>query len=879
MPQVSSALKLSGKKLVQPQQGTRSRTGLANAYWNPLGPEPGHCWVLLPRSDLDAIKGNATHTLSFTRYVSGESSSGTSIEVSPLYLLRTQRLRPGGPDSDSSIHLVELVDRRWLANWSSVNASYNVRSYAQDETDVDGRYLTESLNGGSAWTWVTMLTAIWPGIMGAFPGLPYSPDGIPEDYRFYGVSAWQAAHEVLARLGCTSAYDPTANTFSIVRLGAAQATPAYPDPPFWDAEIQDHGSTKEAATIRVFFHDHEQNYGQESDVELGDNWSIKPPLTSSDVASGVTNAVGSTVRPTWSDLAREFDENGNDNNSGDRANRASDIATSYGLDAGTERKHLILPGLVSVTPGGQVRAVMWRHWGDRLVTEVVHHPGLPARPDSAGLIVPERYWPVREILAPPDLGRHSFANYPRLLQDVQVWDTGESDGAFLEANSNGLHPGRVRRIVAGTMETFEDCWVRFIDDHDDLNGQVPSLNGEHYLGRLTGVYTHGGSTKPLYLCKAGCCIKECQVLTYSYTGTQTYTGSDQDLPFDSEDQTGSIFTVSSGVITVNGSGPVEVELNHSAQVSGGSPGGDNGTKVRAQEASGGSYSDVPLSSYWIAHPNAGAGEGSGNKHFTWNTANGDTIKATVTRSGGSDTLATIANQSFIRIKPGCGFKPINQYVGLIACFEPTGSAGDDQTNTVGIERITLVDTGDVGRGTGKVSTNSWVFDGSADRFDVSSFPEIDMSGEWSISSWVKADAFGGGIVMQINNSAQFLGAMSLQTSNSPSNHFILVSSSDDGVATVAESTKGRSTGTWYHVTATHDGSGNIELFVNGASEGTGSTGGTTNMDNGTESLALGWDGSVIYFDGELDGFRMYDRLQSDPEITALYNSGTGNPCG
>jgi hypothetical protein len=100
-----------------------------------------------------------------------------------------------------------------------------------------------------------------------------------------------------------------------------------------------------------------------------------------------------------------------------------------------------------------------------------------------------------------DLARHSYPNYPRLPNIVQVFYSGDSAGAPVSANADGFHPGKVRRWVANNLVTLEDCWIRFVDND---SGDVPAINGANYgPARLSGMSTSDGQRLPVYTVRRG----------------------------------------------------------------------------------------------------------------------------------------------------------------------------------------------------------------------------------------------------------------------------------------------------------------------------------------------------------------------------------------
>ncbi len=470
----------------------------ANSYFCPAGPLPGRAYVLLLQSDVDAIKANATFALKFRQ--TEDAGAATEVEFSPLYWVRATRMLKGGPDDPNSVFLVELADRRILAAKFSAtdNQHFNVRSYAND---------ADYLTGTSGATWQTLVDDLWaelPDGFGAAPALPYAPHGVPEDFRFIGANAWQAVHLVLAKVGCTSVYDPINDTFSIVRLGVAQALGDLSTPDY-SAEPVSHDATRVPEKLRVYFHTHHQNYGQERDTELATNWSVSDATVFLDVNTNVADAAGGTLLNVWDDLARSLDEDNTDTNAAARSTRADELRDNFVQDAQTARLLESRLGLItSVLPGSEIKGVIWKHWGDAtgMQTEIVAHPGVPRAFDDQSEFG-MRFTPVHESLAPPSIVRKGFPVYPRLPNLIQVFHSGGSQGETVEPNVDGLHPGRVRRYVAGSLAILEDCWIRLADDHDTALGDVNATDGLILYGRLSGVETSQGQTLPLYVAIKG----------------------------------------------------------------------------------------------------------------------------------------------------------------------------------------------------------------------------------------------------------------------------------------------------------------------------------------------------------------------------------------
>lgn len=184
--------------------------GKPNSYACPVGREPASGRVLLSRASLDALGLSAGHELVF------DDGENPAVKLSGVSVVRATCLTPqdsaGRPDA---AYLVELTDLRGLARLAVIDKAYNLRE------DASG-YLGATEDGGSPWTWAGMCEDLWDacGNLGAFPGLPYEPDGEPEGWRFYAASAWDALSDVLDRLDCAFRVEPVSGVTDIVRLGA-----------------------------------------------------------------------------------------------------------------------------------------------------------------------------------------------------------------------------------------------------------------------------------------------------------------------------------------------------------------------------------------------------------------------------------------------------------------------------------------------------------------------------------------------------------------------------------------------------------------------------------------------------------------------------------
>lgn len=486
MPSQSALITVGGFPVIVPDERYGEAWQRANCFTCPNGMEPGRGSFLMLRGHLNQI--DLTGAISVTM-----QTSGASVAFPGLRLLKAICVTPGPRTSLSAAYLVELVDIRHVLKWSAANKQYNVRCPAPPATSGASLYHAESLNSGSLYTWSTLCESLWgllPSVAGAFPGLPYSPDGTPENWKFIGVSAWDALGEVLAKLGCEIVYDPVAGSLSIVDGSATQAGLAAIEASYQfnlnDAEPLEANGTKVPATIRVCFHIVYKDYGTEPETPRTGNWS-QTPIHTEDVATGVSGAISGTVKVLWDDLPALAQFDGTITNTSALSTRASEVASKWLAGQQSSRSRIIYQGIApEFRCGSEVSKILWRDLGDGLVTEVHKSPDR----QECG----ERTY---ENTAPPDLARKSHPLYPKLMQTLKIVGTA---GNAISPSTGRIWDAKLQRFdpSAGTWTDGEDVWVWVIDyeSPEKLTG------GERLLGRLCGSYDNSG-VRPLYLVHSG----------------------------------------------------------------------------------------------------------------------------------------------------------------------------------------------------------------------------------------------------------------------------------------------------------------------------------------------------------------------------------------
>lgn len=160
------------------------------------------------------------------------------------------------------------------------------------------------------------------------------------------------------------------------------------------------------------------------------------------------------------------------------------------------------------------------------------------------------------------------------------------------------------------------------------------------------------------------------------------------------------------------------------------------------------------------------------------------------------------------------------------------------------------------------------FDGVDDFISTPDKTNLDFTGNFSVSLWVKytdtTDA--AGIILHDNSNYKFL----LYRTNGEGTLAFYVRTASG--ATPTSATADLSDNSWYHIVGSYDknlGSSRIKIYVDGAQVGQ-ADGYNEDMLDGDEGLYIGkW--STSEFKGFIRNVRVYDKTLSQAEITQLAN--------
>jgi hypothetical protein len=149
-------------------------------------------------------------------------------------------------------------------------------------------------------------------------------------------------------------------------------------------------------------------------------------------------------------------------------------------------------------------------------------------------------------------------------------------------------------------------------------------------------------------------------------------------------------------------------------------------------------------------------------------------------------------------------------------------------------------------------------------------PDYDVLNTISISTWIKWDVLGAseGIISK-RTDTEVAGNWALRGDNStPGLLEWMVWSGLDSSQSLNTSTT-ITPGVWTHVVLTFNDSTNAaNFYINGSSNSSGSI--TNNLANTPQPIVIGWSGqNVQFFDGSIEDMRIYNRVLTPAEISAL----------
>lgn len=460
--------------------------GRPNSFRCLLGQEPGEGWILLDRASIDSLSSiNDLHDLVFSNQnVAGSDAAVRSVTLKNLVVVHAEAVSPGASGGSDTPYLVELADRRRLYRNIPINAAYNVRQAPGNSSFHSG-----TLTGGSQWTWTQMVQNIWEAIgtskLGAYAGLPFSPDGSPENFIFYGASAWDSLGIVLARLACALKLDPITDAFTIVRLGATDATATAAldthdsdHTKIWDDYPLESVRARIPAQVRVHFPKQPQTPGSSPWYTVDQSDPTADAVT--------TGQESSTKALLYDDLPALYNASGVIQNAAALTTRATDRVTDYyrNLWQGQGRLHRIYGnsfGEAGLRPASIILGTSWEDRGAGYKTEVIRGPR-PAPFKSA-----ETWWlKVRDDAGSPTTVDNTWiVTADSTCLDVQ--NTSTPTEAFLTLASTITKAVTFTNMTGGTPHDWlsAEVYLEVNINHLSSGTLTYVANGDAW-NRLTG---------------------------------------------------------------------------------------------------------------------------------------------------------------------------------------------------------------------------------------------------------------------------------------------------------------------------------------------------------------------------------------------------------
>ena len=194
--------------------------------------------------------------------------------------------------------------------------------------------------------------------------------------------------------------------------------------------------------------------------------------------------------------------------------------------------------------------------------------------------------------------------------------------------------------------------------------------------------------------------------------------------------------------------------------------------------------------------------------------------------------------------------------GLQVYYKFSGNANDSSGNNIHASVY-----GGAGLTTDRFNSanSAYIFDG-IDSYIGNATQDFTTTSNVTVSFWVYTD-------VQAASLSYFINCNDFGIAQRQGSPYISLAISTPSTSSAAAAI---TTGTWYHITGTYDGT-DIKIYLNGALNATTNHPGT--ISNSGRSLELGrsFSSPPLYWAGKIDSFRIYNRTLSAAEISALYS--------
>lgn len=226
----------------------------------------------------------------------------------------------------------------------------------------------------------------------------------------------------------------------------------------------------------------------------------------------------------------------------------------------------------------------------------------------------------------------------------------------------------------------------------------------------------------------------------------------------------------------------------------------------------------------------------------------------------------------------------------LPCVEPTAGIvswwdGDSVSGTTVLDNQGINDGLLMGNATtvpGKVD-QAFTFDGDGDHVNVGNDESLNLDADLTIEAWIKPADLDGFQAIVSKGDPAVVSYSSQEYCLSLYNKtlsFTIGNAEKTGTyISINKYIPGCSAGRWYHVAATVQGT-TARLYVDGVEEASGSgTGTRLTADNFDTLIGMrNGAGPDLGFHGEIDEVRINNTAWTQPQIEAIYNSGSGGVC-
>jgi len=181
------------------------------------------------------------------------------------------------------------------------------------------------------------------------------------------------------------------------------------------------------------------------------------------------------------------------------------------------------------------------------------------------------------------------------------------------------------------------------------------------------------------------------------------------------------------------------------------------------------------------------------------------------------------------------------------------------------------------------TTPGFAFNGDDDYVSIPDSSSLSGISAQSYSAWIKKDVVSTQGILSKDDGAGGNREMLLMVGGGNGTLYYYKYSSDYSNYLFARGTTRVDDGYWHHVVVIWDGvnaNGHITFYVDGVSDTIGAfsssgTGGVVHDSTADFEIGRYYGNNNYTWDGSIDEVRVYDRVLTQTEVTALYNSGNG----